>query len=545
MQKLAATALWLGAKLEEVPEVSQHPERLVRKVLVTVDRICARREEPGAPSLLEPTSRVRLSLFSFFEAVCFGRALPSAAAPRPPLLLSARAQTINDTQTPLHTKTPVHTKTPTRPNPLPWPPFTHINTLTHRHNNDNNDTNTTINNKQAYAAFRDALVRYEREMLRAFGFITHVHHPHKQMLNYCQVIRADRAHPDLMQTAWSVANDSLRTTLCLRFRPHVVACGAIFYAARRLGAALPEAPAPWWRVFGVEAADVYAVARALHELYARPRAEHVPVFRHLAPSKPPTPVISPAAAPGGGGGGMTARGEAPLPLGAGGESGGASASALRTTPLFGSGSEGAAPALAAAAATAAAADSDEGGGPQQEQQKQQQQQQREKLEPRRRSRSRSRSRERKRHRRRSRSRTRSRSRSRDRDRGRRHHRHDHRQQRPRDRSGEREPARGGGGGGGSWRDRDRGGRDGEREQRGRDSRPGSSRDGSRGAAAGSRGRSRSKSPAAAAGGGKASGNASPRQADAAGGAKANGGDAAAAAADDGKHRGGARIVFPS
>jgi hypothetical protein len=60
---------------------------------------------------------------------------------------------------------------------------------------------------QGYAAFRDALVRYEREMLRAFGFITHVHHPHKQMLNYCQVIRADQAHHDLMQEAWNIVND--------------------------------------------------------------------------------------------------------------------------------------------------------------------------------------------------------------------------------------------------------------------------------------------------------------------------------------------------
>jgi hypothetical protein len=57
-QKVAATALWLGAKLEEVPEVSQHPEKLVRKVLVTVDRICSRREDPK-PSLLEPTQKVR------------------------------------------------------------------------------------------------------------------------------------------------------------------------------------------------------------------------------------------------------------------------------------------------------------------------------------------------------------------------------------------------------------------------------------------------------------------------------------------------------
>ena len=57
-QKMAATALWLGAKLEEVPEVSDRDQRLLlRKVLMTVDRITGRRE--GAPdALLDPHSKV-------------------------------------------------------------------------------------------------------------------------------------------------------------------------------------------------------------------------------------------------------------------------------------------------------------------------------------------------------------------------------------------------------------------------------------------------------------------------------------------------------
>ena len=47
------------------------------------------------------------------------------------------------------------------------------------------------------------------------------------------------------QEAWNVTNDSLRTTLCVRFKAQVVACGILFLAARRLkvrtrrGAAFP------------------------------------------------------------------------------------------------------------------------------------------------------------------------------------------------------------------------------------------------------------------------------------------------------------------
>jgi hypothetical protein len=54
-------------------------------------------------------------------------------------------------------------------------------------------------------------------MLKAFGFITHVEHPHKLLLNYCQVLGLDDAGsqaqgqepscPQFLQEAWNVAND--------------------------------------------------------------------------------------------------------------------------------------------------------------------------------------------------------------------------------------------------------------------------------------------------------------------------------------------------
>jgi hypothetical protein len=60
-------------------------------------------------------------------------------------------------------------------------------------------------------------------------------------------------------------NDSLRSPLCVRFNAEVVACGVIFYAARRLAVRLPEAP-PWWDMFNVQLADIHEVARMLAAL---------------------------------------------------------------------------------------------------------------------------------------------------------------------------------------------------------------------------------------------------------------------------------------
>lgn len=138
----------------------------------------------------------------------------------------------------------------------------------------------------------------EKSMLRAFGFVTHVEHPHKFVLSLLNILDLN----DLQQEAWNLTNDrcrlffvelwnvskcesccdnasqraqapvdtraasvcpcpatslapaetrqrakqgreadsrvismqcSLRTTLCVRFKSEVVACGIIFLAARR------------------------------------------------------------------------------------------------------------------------------------------------------------------------------------------------------------------------------------------------------------------------------------------------------------------------
>ena len=41
---------------------------------------------------------------------------------------------------------------------------------------------------QKYEEMKADAVRVERHMLRAFGFVVHVEHPHRFILNYCQLL---------------------------------------------------------------------------------------------------------------------------------------------------------------------------------------------------------------------------------------------------------------------------------------------------------------------------------------------------------------------
>ncbi|XP_042434199.1 cyclin-L1-1-like isoform X2 [Zingiber officinale] len=103
-----------------------------------------------------------------------------------------------------------------------------------------------------YTELKNDLVRTEGHLLKEMGFICHVEHPHKFISNYLATLDAS---PEMRQEAWNLANDSLRTTLCVRFKSEVVACGVVYAAARRFQVPLPESP-PWWEVFDADKAGI-------------------------------------------------------------------------------------------------------------------------------------------------------------------------------------------------------------------------------------------------------------------------------------------------
>ncbi|KAL2520744.1 cyclin-L1-1-like [Forsythia ovata] len=49
--------------------------------------------------------------------------------------------------------------------------------------------------------------------------------------------------------------NSLRTTLCIRFKSGVVACGVVYATAQRFQVPLPENP-PWWKAFDVDKSGI-------------------------------------------------------------------------------------------------------------------------------------------------------------------------------------------------------------------------------------------------------------------------------------------------
>lgn len=126
-----------------------------------------------------------------------------------------------------------------------------------------------------YHALKTDLSRTERHILKEMGFICHVEHPHKFISNYLATLETP---PELTQEAWNLANDSLRTTLCVRFKSEVVACGVVYVAARRFQVPLPENP-PWWKAFDADKSGIDEVCRVLAHLYSLSKALYIPVCK--------------------------------------------------------------------------------------------------------------------------------------------------------------------------------------------------------------------------------------------------------------------------
>jgi transcription initiation factor TFIIIB Brf1 subunit/transcription initiation factor TFIIB len=151
LQRVAASCVWLAAKLEESP-------RKIHEVLQVFNRMEQRRG--NAPlEFLESSSQVKAqSTVSLTLAARVCKSLTPEARP----LKNSRAREFTSSVL------------------------------------------TVYFDVQKYEEMKTDLIRTERHLLKEMGFICHVEHPHKFIISYLKVLGAPS---ELMQVAWNLAND--------------------------------------------------------------------------------------------------------------------------------------------------------------------------------------------------------------------------------------------------------------------------------------------------------------------------------------------------
>ncbi|XP_061981301.1 cyclin-T1-4-like isoform X1 [Populus nigra] len=127
-----------------------------------------------------------------------------------------------------------------------------------------------IKQKEVYEQQKELILIGERVVLATLGFDFNVHHPYKPLVEAIKKFKV--AQNALAQVAWNFVNDGLRTSLCLQFKPHHIAAGAIFLAAKFLKVKLPsDGEKVWWQEFDVTPRQLEEVSNQMLELYEQNR----------------------------------------------------------------------------------------------------------------------------------------------------------------------------------------------------------------------------------------------------------------------------------
>ncbi|XP_071733754.1 cyclin-T1-3-like isoform X2 [Rutidosis leptorrhynchoides] len=127
-----------------------------------------------------------------------------------------------------------------------------------------------IKQKEVYEQQKELILVGERAVLQTLAFDFNVHHPYKPLVEAIKKFKV--AQNALAQVAWNFVNDGLRTSLCLQFKPHHIAAGAIFLAAKFLKVKLPsDGDKVWWQEFNVTPRQLEEVSNQMLELYEQNR----------------------------------------------------------------------------------------------------------------------------------------------------------------------------------------------------------------------------------------------------------------------------------
>lgn len=158
-----------------------------------------------------------------------------------------------------------------------------------------------------FVALKDKLLDYERDLLRVLAFNLAVDHPYKYVLQAVKEVAP--GSKELAQTAWTFVNDSLKTTLCLQYKPQVVACAVLDLTSklRQMKLQGPPERAKWWyeeAPYCARPDQVEDIQDQLLSLYEKAKSESASLGERINDPGLSSKMLS----SGGGGGGVGAPG---------------------------------------------------------------------------------------------------------------------------------------------------------------------------------------------------------------------------------------------
>ncbi|KAF8396401.1 hypothetical protein HHK36_018018 [Tetracentron sinense] len=133
-----------------------------------------------------------------------------------------------------------------------------------------------IKQNEVYKKQKELILIGERLLLATIAFDLNIQLPYKPLV--AALKRLKIPHNDLAKVAWNFVNDWLWTTLCLQYKPHYIAAGSLFLAAKLHKVKLPsERGKVWWLEFEVS-------PKQLEDFFLHKQYSHKEVMQQMLKS---------------------------------------------------------------------------------------------------------------------------------------------------------------------------------------------------------------------------------------------------------------------
>ncbi|KAK4429308.1 Cyclin-T1-4 [Sesamum alatum] len=132
-----------------------------------------------------------------------------------------------------------------------------------------------IRQREVYEKQKQLILLGEQLILVNVAFDLNIEHPYKPLV--AALKRLEISQKEVVKVAWNFVNDWLRTTLCLQYKPHYIAAGSVFLAAKLHKVKLPTAHGKaWWMQFDVSPKQLEEVIQHMLGLLGQSSKQAVP-----------------------------------------------------------------------------------------------------------------------------------------------------------------------------------------------------------------------------------------------------------------------------
>ncbi|CAH8305924.1 unnamed protein product [Eruca vesicaria subsp. sativa] len=109
----------------------------------------------------------------------------------------------------------------------------------------------------------------EKFVMSTLRFDLEIEHPYEPALDWVRrSVKVEMDARKVSQGAWNFINDSLRSSLCLQFRPRQIAAAAIYLGSGIMKVKLPcDGEKDWWLEFGVTKRQLIDICNQMLGIY--------------------------------------------------------------------------------------------------------------------------------------------------------------------------------------------------------------------------------------------------------------------------------------